>query len=218
MKKWTLLPACLLIVSATFCQARSREPLFASPDFNPALVDWVSLFVVDLNKDEANNKECIGAAASGQGNGALGALGSLNKRGYSRKGKVRENTRLYVTQPNPSAEMLANPTKEWLQDIANRKYLDHKGKEVPSPERWMMFITIDELGSRQDAIKGLGRATLSMYLYDRDQGTLLWHDQATDEHMWGGLMGNVMQKGMIKADACATLAEIMILKLPKRKR
>jgi len=218
MKTRALRLAHLLVVSATLSQAQHGQPLFASPDFNPALVDWVSVFVVDLNKDEANNKECIGAAAYGQANGALGALGSLNKRGYSRKGKVRENTRLYETQPNPSADMLANPTKEWLQDVATRKYLDRKGKEVPPPERWIMFITIDELGSRQNAIKGLGRAALSMYLYDREQGTLLWHDQASDEHMWGGLMGNLMDKGMIKADACATLAERMIFRLPKRKR
>lgn len=99
-----------------------------------------------------------------------------------------------------------------------KKYLDHKGKEVLPPGRWIMFITIDELGSRENAVKGLGRTSLSMYLYDRDQGTLLWHDQATQEHVWNGLMGNVMMKGQAKQQACADLVFQMVLKLPKHKK
>lgn len=87
---------------------------------------------------------------------------------------------------------------------------------LPGPGRWLMFITLDEVGSGHNAVKGVGKATLSMYLLDRDQGTLLWHDQETDEHMWGGLLGNLMQKGDITQRACGDLVYSMLTKLPKR--
>ena len=77
------------------------------------------------------------------------------------------------------------------------------------------MVTIDELGSGHNAVKGMGKATLSMYLLDPDQGVLLWHDQTTQEHMWGGLLGNLMQKGDVKQATCGDLVFSMVKKLPK---
>lgn len=214
MRTWALLLASLFAISTTLCQAKSHEPLFASPDFNPALVERIDVFVVDPSNDAANNRECIGGTKFGSVRGGGGADRSLGKRGYNKDGHSR--TRFYNAPITLSEAMLSNPSKEWLQDLANQKYF-LKSKEIPPPGQWIMIITIDELGSRENSIKGPGRATLSMYLYDRDQGTLLWHDQATQQ-MWGGLLGNLMQKGEIKQDACGTSVQLMIQKLPRHKK
>lgn len=215
MKTKVLAQCILLICSALICHAKSKTPLFASPELNPKQIDRIDVFVVDPSNDPANHRECI-AGARGFGN--VGAEGSLSRRGYNKHfDKITHTkTRFYVAPIPITGAMLSNPDKSWLQDLANRKYLNSKSKEIPPPGRWIMFVTIDELGSRENAVKGLGRATMSMYLYDRDQGTLLWHDQETKEHMWGGLLGNVLQKGDVKRDACGTLVYSMVMKLPKR--
>ncbi len=209
MKTRALLLAIWFFVSTTPTPAKLKDPIFVSPDFNPALVEQISVFVADLNNDEAHNSKCIYGAEYGALDGGIGAGKSLRKRGYYRKGD-KSVYRYYKAEITPSAAMLANPTREWLQDLAHRKYFDSKGKEVPPPpERWIMFITIDELGSSQ-SVKDSGR-TLSMYLYDRDQGTLLWHDQESDKNII------FKGKGAMYMDTCATLVEWMVLKLPKRK-
>jgi hypothetical protein len=213
MKTRVLLLAVLLVVSTILSQAKSQKPpLFASPDFNPAQIDRVDVFVVDPSNDVANDRECILGAKFGSIRVRGGADPALGKRGYN-KGK-RRTTQFYTLPITLSDAMLSNPSKDWLQDLANRKYFDRKSNEVPPPGQWIMIITIDELGSRDNSVKGPGRATLSMYFYDRDQGTLLWHDQAT-EKMCGGLLGNLMEKGDIKQTTCGTLAYAMIMKLPK---
>jgi hypothetical protein len=213
MKTTLVVVAALWAISVVPCHAKSDPPLFVSPDFNPASIDRVDVFVIDPSHDAANNSECIVGAEVGGVNGG-GAQISLAKRGYDKGGR-HPDTRFYPAPITPSDTMLSNPSKDWLQTLADQKYYNRKAKEVPPPGRWIMIITIDELGSGENAVKGLGRASLSMYLYDRDQGTLLWHDQAIKEHVWGGLLGNVMMKGATKQQECGMLVFTMIKKLPK---
>jgi hypothetical protein len=215
MKTRILLLAGLLVVSTILSQAKSQKPpLFVSPDFNPALIDRIDVFVVDLNNDVANDRECIGGAKFGTVRVRGGADASLGKRGYNKEKHTR--TRFYAPPIPVTDAMLSNPSKDWLQDLANRKYTE-KSKEVPPPGQWIMIVAIDQLGSRDNSIKGPGRATLSMYLYDRDQGTLLWHDQGSDR-MWGGVLGNLMEKGQLKAESCGVVTYLMIMKLPKHNK
>lgn len=212
--KTRLLAAVLFLISTLPCAAKPKPPIFAAPNFNPALVDRIDVFVIDPSNDTTNDRECIGGAKFG-GTGPWGADNTLGKRGYNKEKHTR--TRFYEAPIPITDTMLSNPSKDWLQDLSNRKYLDSKSKEIPPPGQWIMIITVDELGSRVNAIKGLGRATLSMYLFDRDQGTLLWHDQDSDQ-MWGGLMGNLMEKGLIKQQSCALVVGRMIHKMPKHKK
>lgn len=210
---------CILLLSSTLIiQAKSKPPLFASPDFNPKQIDRIDVFVVDPSNDISNNRECIAGAEIGTGMGTTwGAEGALPGRGYNKKvDKITHTKTRFYAAPIPITDaMLSTPDKSWLQDLASRKYLNSKSKEIPPPGRWIMVITLDALGSGHNSLKGLGKATLSMYLFDRDQGTLLWHDQATDEHMWGGLLGNLMEKGATKQKACGYLVYSMVKKLPK---
>lgn len=205
----------LLFSLALTCSAKSKPPLFFSPDFNAKQIDRIDVFVIDPKNDTANNRECI-AGASGYGNSGVPV--SLPRRGYNKKRdkKTHTGTRLYVAPIPITDAMLLKPDKSWLHELADRKYFDSKSKEIPSPGRWIMVITIDELGSGHNAVKGLGKTALSMYLFDRDQGSLLWHDQAISEHTWGGLLGNVMDKGGTKEGVCGDLAFSMVMKLPKR--
>ncbi len=210
---------CILLASSTLIsQAKSQPPLFAAPDFNPKQIDRIDVFVVDSTNDNGNHRECIGGAKFGSFNRQSGAQDSLAKRGYNKHlDKITKTKTRFYEAPIPiSGEMLTHPDKAWLQDLSSRKYFNAKSKEIPPPGRWIMIITLDELGSGHNAVKGLGKATLSMYLFDRDQGALLWHDQKTDEHMWGGLLGNLMQKGEIKQGACGDVVFSMVMKLPKR--
>lgn len=215
MRTWALLLAGLLAISTTLSQAKSDPPLFASPDFNPALIERIDVFVVDTNNDAADDHECVAGAGPGNGLRHVGTDEALRDRGYN--GKKHLGTRFYTAPIPLSDSMLSSPSKEWLQDLSSRKYLDRKSKEMPPPGQWIMVITIDELGSGHNPIKGPGRASLSMYLFDRDQGALLWHDQASTK-MWSGVLDNLMRKGDIKRDACGTLAYSMIKKLPKHKK
>jgi hypothetical protein len=206
MKTRVLLFAFVLAL-AILCEAKVKPPIFSSPDFNSTLVKRIDVFVVDPQHDVANDRECIGGAR-------WGADLSLERRGYNKDKHKR--TEFYDDPIGLTDAMLTNPTKDWLQDLANRKY-EIKSKEIPPPGQWIMVIAIDELGSRQNMVKGPGRATLSMYLYDRDQGTLLWHDQESAQ-MWGGLMGNLISKGEVKTGYCRDLTEAMIRKMPKHKK
>jgi hypothetical protein len=201
MRAWAPILLGLLALSAMPCRAKSDEPIFASPNFNAAQIDRIDVYVIDPNNDTAHNRECIWGAKMGHMDNG-GAQASLAKRGYNKDGH-RGVTHFYGTQLALTEAMLTNPSKDWLQQ------LDDAG-------RWVMIITIDELGSRGDPVKGLGRAALSLYLYDRDEGTLLWHDHAAKEHMWGGVLGNVMLKGEVKQVACGGLVKNMVMKLPKK--
>ncbi|MFZ0818691.1 MAG: hypothetical protein WAM91_01375 [Candidatus Acidiferrales bacterium] len=217
MKTRALALAILFVVSATTILAGSDKPLFVSPDFRAELVNPIDVFVADLTNDPANTKECKIGVEIGLFNRANGADITLKNRGYNWEGR-RSVTQFYTAKTAPTEAILSNPTKEWLQDLSNQKYFNRKSEPIHPPGRWIMFLTIDEFGSRENAVKGLGGAALSMYLYDRDQGTLLWHDQTSKEHMWAGLMGNIMDKGAEKQATCANLAEKMIRKLPQHKK
>lgn len=206
MKSRILLAACVLALG-TLCEAKSKGPLFSSPAFNPAQVERIDVFVVDLQHDAKNNSECVGGAR-------FGASTELLQRGYNKA--EHKKTQMYVDPIGLTEEMLMNPSKDWLQDLASRKYFE-KSKEMPPPGQWIMVVTIDELGSRNNSIKGPGRASLSMYLFDRDQGSLLWHDSDSGK-MWGGVMGNLLQKGEMKSDECRMLTSVMIHKMPKHKK
>lgn len=223
MKPTVLSVVGFLVFAAIVGEAKSNPPISVSPDFDPTQIQRIDVFVVDLNNDSANNRECILGAEIGRFNGGLGACRTLDKRGYNKDEPVKGHgkdkhwgTRVYKAPITLSNAMLSNPSKAWLQDLTDPKYF--QDLKIPPPGRWIMIITLDELGSRENALKGLGGAALSMYLYDRDNGTLLWHDQATKEHMWGGLLGNIWHKGDVKQDACATLTQSMIMKLPKHKK
>ena len=78
-----------------------------------------------------------------------------------------------------------------------------------------MIITIDQLESQTDPIRGPGVASLSLRVYDREKAILLWHDR-DEQHAWGGLLGNLFAKGSAKANNCAMMTGSMVMKLPKR--
>jgi hypothetical protein len=229
MKTGFLLLAGLLVVSILPCQAKSKAPLFADPSFNSTLIDKIDIFVVDTSHDDQENtKECLDGASFGGPNGG-GAVISLFQRGYNLNGRSGD-TRFYEAQLVPTEATLSNPTKQWLEDLGNQRRVYKLGtfwtlkkrertytlEQVPT-SRWIMIITIEEVGSRVSAVKGFGKASLSIYLYDRNQATLLWHDHA-EKNIWGGLLGNVVHKGANKAQGCAELTQSMIVKLPKHKK
>lgn len=222
-RKRSLLVLGVVALTITLCQAKSKPPLFVSPDFNPKVVDRIDIFVVDLPNDPANDSEYVNGAVYGapMQSERLSAGGALIDRGYNLQNVKRLNRYDKANYPvynaPITAEMISNPSKVWLEDLSNRKYFDRKSRERPSPGQWIMVLTIDELGSKTNVIKGPGRASLSMYLFDRDQGTLLWHDHDS-ESAWGGLLGNVMTKGSNKQYACASAATRMVRKLPKHKK
>jgi hypothetical protein len=130
MKTRAFLLASLLVAAIIPSRAKSRDPIFVSPDFKPALVDQVSVFVVDPSNDVANNKECIGGAEYGTLSGG-GAEPTLAKRGYGRHGRATL-TRFYQAQTAPSEALLSNPTKEWLQGLANQKISRPQRKGSPA--------------------------------------------------------------------------------------
>jgi hypothetical protein len=221
MKTVFLLLAGSLVVSTLPCDAKSKVPLFADPSFNSTLIDRIDIFVIDTSHDDQKNtKECI----AGSGGGAAISLG--NKR-YNLNGR-KWDTRFYEAQIVPTEAMLSNPSKQWLEDLGNQRRIytgtfwtlkrerDSTLEREPTSQ-WIMIIAIEEVGSRVSAVKGFGKASLSIYLYDRNQATLLWHDHA-EKNIWGGLLGNVIDKGRNKQQGCTELTASMIMKLPKHQK
>jgi hypothetical protein len=229
MKKRGLLLAGSLLVFTFPCQAKSKPPIFADPSFNPALIDNFDIYVIDPSQDDTHSS--FFGNVSGkylimdlQLNAAL----ALSQRGYNLPVKHRPPgdqgglpwnrpwpNRFYEAQVIPSEVMLSNPSKQWLQDLGDERKVfsnavfvvfekqerDHKLERVPTG-RWTMLIIIDALRS-----EGPVKASLSLYLYDRSQATLLWHDHDV-HHEW---------KEFGDAGArWAQLLQSMIVKLPKR--
>ena len=122
MRLRILLLACVL-GAGTVGEAKTKAPLFSSPEINPAQMQRIDVFVVDLQHDPKNNSECMGGARVGAGNGLL-------QRGYNRIDHKR--THIYMDPVGLTEEMLSNPSKDWLQDLASRKYME-KSKEIPPP-------------------------------------------------------------------------------------
>jgi hypothetical protein len=220
MKTRALLLAGMLVFSAALPQTRHpHKPLFASPDFNPAVVERIDVFLPDPGDAASPIGKCITGAKEGVYNYDGGADWSLLHRGYNSHfkdyNKVGPRKTLYYTLPiTLSDAMLSNPSKDWLQDLANRKYFV-KSKEEPPPGRWIMIITIDALEPASP--KGKGSATLSMYLYDREQATLLWHDQATDK-LQGNLGESLMGKSWGEQMVCEDLTDALVMNLPRHKK
>lgn len=212
----------VLVVSVFQCHAKSKAPLFVDPGMNPAMIDRIDVYVIDPTHDENNDLECMGGAR-------FGTAQLLAQKGYNLGGRRRPETKFYEAQITPSEEMLLNPAKQWLHDLGDQQRIvtgsfwtmkrmrDTTLEQGPPTGQWAMIITIDELGSRLNAVKGLGNAALSVYLYDRNQPTLLWHDHA-EKPMWGGLLGNVMERGPVKQKTCSELVSSMMVKLPKHRK
>ncbi len=206
------LAVLLLVASTTQSRAQSKTPLFADPSFDSAEVSDIDIYQMNLSGETDKHAECIGGAL-------FAAENSLYRRGYNKSGRKPEQ-RFFAALINPTEEMLSNPTKEWLHDLGDITNKKQGKKWVPThvpTSRWTLILALDELGSRDNAIKGLGEASLSIYLYDRTQATLVWKDRA-EKKMWGGILGNVIEKGDLKRDTCEQLTSYMVMKLPKHKK
>lgn len=226
MKKVMLTMTGLIVLSTVLVAAKSKKPLFVDPTFDPALVDRIDVFVLGhpSNEDDKTYTECIAGASYGgvgimmadAGPGGGGAEISLSMRGYNNRGR-RRDTWFYKPQIIPTEEMLSNPSKGWIEQLGDQR-IHGKGKvleQVPTSQ-WIMIITIDEMPSEVGRLKSSGNASLSLYLYDRNQPKLLWHDRAEEKMSNKGLLAfTEADNSRARKNVCAKAVGDMILKLPK---
>jgi hypothetical protein len=205
MKTEALLLAGLMVVLAGPCQAKSRPPLFADPRFDSMVIDGFDLYAVNPNRTERIEAWMLES-------GLDGAIEGLSLKGYN---KWRMFT-FYVPQIMPSEEMLSKPTPQWLQDLGDHQVDRWHTKKRGQTHRWIMIISIDDVPTDANLIKGT--MSSSLYVYDRGDATLLWHDRV-ERRVNVGVLGNIIEpKGRIKNYEAHTMAAEMAAKLPKRKK
>lgn len=69
----------------------------------------------------------------------------------------------------------------------------------PVNERWVMVVFLDDITSKI-TFGSTGNAELSGYLFDKENGGLVWQGKGVGQAGQGGLMGMAM-KGMMKGEA-----------------
>lgn len=164
------------------------HPDFLDSDFRPESVDiLVILAVVDLRKDisvEVSAETLEGMIVSSPNALASPSPWRFERRGYKNV-RFRRNWRLR----NVSQDVLAEPSSEWIRSLGQ------------SGDRWVMVITLEDLSSAKTFGTAV-QSTCSGYLFDKQQGKLVWRHTNTAEAGVGGLTGlagrGPMERGIPK--------------------
>lgn len=84
----------------------------------------------------------------------------------------------------------------------------------PAESRWVMVVCLNDLASKM-TFGSTGNAELSAYLYDKQEGALIWQAKGVGQSGQGGLAG-MMMKGMMKGEALGMAARNLMRDVPKR--
>ena len=84
----------------------------------------------------------------------------------------------------------------------------------PTNERWVMVVFLDDITSKI-TFGSTGNAELSGYLFDKQDGRLIWKNKGVGQAGQGGLAGMAM-KGMMKGEAMSNAIGSLLSSIPKR--
>jgi len=103
---------------------------------------------------------------------------------------VVDRDRAMVDRLTPEA--LESPSQEWLRTFG------------PSGSRWVMVLVLEDSSSGL-TFGSTGNADMSGYLFDKEQGSLVWRNKEHSRIGQGGLIGmavkGLMERGAIEAAA-----------------
>ncbi len=93
----------------------------------------------------------------------------------------------------------------------NSPYIKKLG---PANERWVMVVFLDDVNSKI-TFGSTGNAELTGFLFDKEQGELVWRGKGVGQAGQGGLMGMTM-KGMMKSEALDAAVANLLGSMPTR--
>lgn len=96
-------------------------------------------------------------------------------------------------------------------EAADPSYVKKLG---PTNERWVMVVFLDDITSKI-TFGSTGNAELSGYLFDKQDGRLVWKNKGVGQAGQGGLAGMAM-KGMMKGEAMSNAIGSLLSSIPKR--
>ena len=108
--------------------------------------------------------------------------------------------------------LLLNISRDDLE-IPTRDFI----KSLPSENaRWVLVLALDELLT-EGAFSGSSNAEMSGYLFDKENGQLMWRNKELQQLGMGGLMGLVLKSAM-EHDAIMGATNKVLYALPDRKK
>jgi hypothetical protein len=116
----------------------------------------------------------------------------------------------YVAEAGSFAEGAERPVEEDLKE-ARPEWIKALG---PADARWIMVVVLHDVTSRMN-FGSSGNAELSGYLYDREDGSLVWQGKGVGQAGQGGLIG-ILMKSTMKGEALGKAASNLINAIPKR--
>ncbi len=99
-------------------------------------------------------------------------------------------------------EDLESPAPEWVKKLG------------PADARWVMVVCLDDVTSKM-TFGSTGNAEVSGYLFDKDNGGLIWKGKGVGQAGQGGLAG-MMMKGTMKGAALDSALFSLLASVPKR--
>lgn len=84
----------------------------------------------------------------------------------------------------------------------------------PAEARWVMVVCLGDVTSKVK-FGSTGNAEVSGYLYDKQDGKLIWKEKGVGQAGQGGLVG-MMMKGMMKSAALNSAIYNLMSSVPKR--
>jgi hypothetical protein len=84
----------------------------------------------------------------------------------------------------------------------------------PAEARWVMVVSLGDVTSKV-TFGSTGNAEVSGYVYDKQDGKLIWKEKGVGQAGQGGLVG-MMMKGMMKSAALNSAIDNLMRSVPKR--
>jgi hypothetical protein len=181
----------VLILLVAGCAAPLKQAIYLAPGFEPAAIDEITLLPVqDLRIDreiEVNMEEQIRE---------LG-MEILEKKGYrvsldDNIGNVDEITEDDLKSGNP----------KWILRLG------------PPGARWVMVLTLNDVTTKL-VFGSTGNAEVSGFLFDKESGTIAWHDKGIGRAGQGGCIGCILKFTMDEAAIGAAVYNLLA-SIPKR--
>ena len=173
------------------CTVAVKQPIYLSPEFQfSSLGEIVILYPVDLRIDK---KIKVNLEKQLQNKSAK----ILSKRGYQITNSVNMEMVEEITDID-----LKDAKPEWIKELG------------PEDARWVMVICLVDVTTKL-TFGSTGNAEITGFLYDKENGQMIWRDKGIGQVGQGGLAGMLM-KGSMDESAINNALYNLLASIPNR--
>jgi len=112
------------------------------------------------------------------------------------------------------SEAGAAPASEMVEEDLKEAKPEFVAKLGPADARWILVVCLADVTSKM-TFGSTGNAEVSGYLYDKQDGKLIWKEKGVGQAGQGGLMGMAM-KGAMKSAALNGAINNLMSRVPNR--